>query len=53
MSLNTHIPMDFFEDINNKIKIIKRVTYGYRDFLNFKHFVSIIQNETFQIALKK
>ncbi|MEG0569736.1 MAG: transposase, partial [Erysipelotrichales bacterium] len=32
------------EGINNKIKVIKRVSYGYRSFLNFKLRIMICFN---------
>lgn len=38
----------FWEGINNKIKVIKRVAYGYRNFLLFKRRIFLIQNQVFQ-----
>ncbi|WP_161898227.1 transposase, partial [Candidatus Enterococcus leclercqii] len=35
------------EGTNNKIKIIKRVAYGYRNFLNFRSRIYIIQGLIF------
>ncbi|MFY1069288.1 transposase, partial [Enterococcus sp. AD013-P3] len=37
----------FVEGTNNKIKIIKRVAYGYRNFLNFRSRIYIIQGLIF------
>ncbi|WP_371821044.1 transposase [Vagococcus sp. CY52-2] len=39
----------FLEGINNKINVIKRVTYGYRNFLLFKRRIFLIQNKVFQV----
>lgn len=39
----------FLEGINHKIKVIKRVAYGYRNFLLFKRRIFLIQNQVFQI----
>ncbi|OPF86859.1 ISL3 family transposase [Vagococcus martis] len=39
----------FLEGINNKIKVIKRVAYGYRNFLLFKRRIFLIQNQVFQV----
>ncbi|MBI5976091.1 transposase, partial [Staphylococcus canis] len=30
------------EGINNKIKLIKRVSYGYRNFYNFRNRILVI-----------
>ena len=38
----------FLEGINNKIKVIKRVAYGYRNFLIFKRRIFLIQHQVFQ-----
>ena len=38
----------FLEGINNKIKVIKRVVYGYRNFLIFKRRIFLIQNQVFE-----
>ncbi len=38
----------FLEGINNKIKVIKRVAYGYRNFLIFKRRIFLIQNQVFE-----
>lgn len=39
----------FLEGINNKIKVIKRVAYGYRNFLIFKRRIFLIQNQVFKV----
>ncbi|WP_462258644.1 transposase [Vagococcus teuberi] len=39
----------FLKGINNKIKVIKRVAYGYRNFLLFKRHIFLIQNQVFQV----
>lgn len=39
----------YLEGINNKIKVIKRVAYGYRNFLLFKRRIFLIQNQVFKI----
>ncbi|ENZ5663373.1 transposase [Enterococcus hirae] len=36
------------EGTNNKIKIIKRVVYGYRNFLHFRGRIYLIQGLVFQ-----
>ena len=33
---NTNLTNGIVEGMNNKIKLIKRVSYGYRSFLNFR-----------------
>lgn len=38
----------FLEGINNKIKVIKRVAYGYRNFFLFKRRIFLVQNQVFQ-----
>ena len=38
------------EGINNKIKTLKRIAFGYRSFLNFKNRILIMRN---LISLKK
>ena len=38
------------EGINNKIKTLKRIAFGYRSFLNFKNRILIMCN---LISLKK
>ena len=35
------------EGLNNKIKVIKRVTYGYRNFYHFRSRIYIIQGLIF------
>ncbi|NJH65138.1 ISL3 family transposase, partial [Staphylococcus agnetis] len=37
-----HLTNGPIEGINNKIKLIKRVAYGYRNFYNFKNRILII-----------
>lgn len=39
----------FLEGTNNKIKVIKRIAYGYRNFLIFKRRIFLIQNQVFQV----
>ncbi|MEG0313631.1 MAG: ISL3 family transposase [Carnobacterium sp.] len=39
----------FLEGINNKIKAIKRVAYGYRNFILFKRRIFLIQQQVFQV----
>ena len=39
----------FLKSINNKIKVIKREAYGYRNFLLFKRRIFLIQNQVFQV----
>ncbi|MGX6966138.1 transposase [Vagococcus teuberi] len=39
----------FLEGINNKIKVIKRMAYGYRNFLLFKLCIFLIQDQVFQV----
>ena len=39
---NPHLTNGPIEDINNKIKLIKRVAYGYRNFNNFRNRILII-----------
>ena len=34
--------MGFLMDLNNKIKVIKRISYGYRSFSDFKAKVLLI-----------
>ncbi|MCI1920239.1 MAG: transposase, partial [Enterococcaceae bacterium] len=36
------------EGTNNKIKVMKRVAYGYRNFLNFRARIYMIQGLVFQ-----
>lgn len=36
------------EGTNNKIKVIKRVAYGYRNFLHFRDRIYLIQGLVFQ-----
>ncbi|THE07429.1 ISL3 family transposase, partial [Enterococcus hirae] len=36
------------EGTNNKIKVIKRVAYGYRNFLHFRDRIYLIQGLIFQ-----
>ncbi|MGG5310516.1 hypothetical protein IGJ16_002195 [Enterococcus pernyi] len=36
------------EGANNKIKVIKRVAYGYRNFLHFRDRIYLIQGLVFQ-----
>ncbi|MCI1904419.1 MAG: transposase, partial [Enterococcaceae bacterium] len=36
------------EGTNNKIKVMKRVAYGYRNFLNFRARIYMIQGLIFQ-----
>ncbi len=38
----------FIEGLNNKIKVIKRIAYGYRNFLNFKKRIYLIQGKSFK-----
>ncbi|WP_245617898.1 transposase [Carnobacterium gallinarum] len=42
-----HLPYSngIVEGLNNKIKIIKRVAYGYRNFINFRTRIYLIQGE--------
>ncbi|PZL75742.1 ISL3 family transposase, partial [Enterococcus plantarum] len=35
------------EGLNNKLKVIKRVAYGYRNFYHFRSRIYIIQGLTF------
>ncbi|RHH67831.1 MULTISPECIES: transposase [Vagococcus] len=35
--------------MNNKIKVIKLVAYGYRNFLLFKRRIFLFQNQVFQV----
>ncbi|MFI6203034.1 transposase [Staphylococcus warneri] len=37
-----HLTNGPIEGINNKIKLIKRVSYGYRNFYNFRNRILII-----------
>lgn len=37
-----HLTNDPIEGINNKIKLIKRISHGYRNFLNFRNRILII-----------
>nr|WP_258026743.1 transposase [Staphylococcus chromogenes] len=39
---NPHLTNGPIEGINNKIKLIKRVAYGYRNFNNFRNRILII-----------
>ncbi|ARJ51637.1 hypothetical protein B5P37_10105 [Staphylococcus lutrae] len=39
---NPHLTNGPIEGINNKIKLIKRVSYGYRNFYNFRNRILII-----------
>ncbi|MCO4330046.1 transposase [Staphylococcus hyicus] len=47
-----HLTTGPIEGINNKIKLIKRVAYGYRNFYNFKNKIFII-SRTFVSECKK
>ncbi|EOS8059541.1 transposase, partial [Enterococcus hirae] len=40
------------EGTNNKIKVIKRVAYGYRNFHNFRARIYLIQDLIFQVKQK-
>ena len=40
------------EGTNNKIKVIKRVAYGYRNFHNFRARIYLIQGLIFQVKQK-
>ncbi|EAD3416379.1 ISL3 family transposase, partial [Listeria monocytogenes] len=40
------------ERTNNKIKVIKRVAYGYRNFHNFRARIYLIQGLIFQVKQK-
>ncbi|MBI5975870.1 transposase, partial [Staphylococcus canis] len=37
-----HLTNGPIEGINNKIKLIKRVSYGYRNFYNFRNRILVI-----------
>ena len=43
-SLNTNITNGPLEGINNLIKSIKRVAFGYRSFYNFRNRILVIKN---------
>ena len=38
------ITMDYIEGINRKIKIIKRIVYGYKSFYHFRSKILISNN---------
>ncbi|HAX1133904.1 TPA: transposase, partial [Enterococcus faecium] len=40
-ALNYHYSNGLVEGINNKIKVIKRTAYGYRNFSNFRNRIFI------------
>lgn len=40
----------YIEGLNNKIKVIKRVAYGYRNFQIFKKRIFLIQGKSFIVA---
>lgn len=43
-TLNYDYTNGILEGINNKIKVIKRIAFGYRSFLHFKNRILITQN---------
>ena len=45
-TLSTHYKNGLIEGINNKIKVIKRIAFGYRSFYHFKSCILMIQNLT-------
>ena len=45
-TLSTHYKNGPIEGINNKIKVIKRIAFGYRSFYHFKSCILMIQNLT-------
>jgi transposase len=51
-ALKTKYSNGALEGTNNKIKVIKRVAYGYRNFLNFRARIYIIQGRIFQVNTK-
>lgn len=42
----------YIEGMNNLIKVIKRVAYGYRNFDNFRNRIMFIKNEEFPTKIK-
>ncbi|MFV0250304.1 MAG: transposase [Bacilli bacterium] len=42
--LNTNYTNGFIEGFNNKIKVIKKISFGYRSFYRFKRRILIISN---------
>lgn len=45
-TLSTHYTNGPIEGINNKIKVIKRIAFGYRSFYHFKSRILMVQNLT-------
>jgi len=43
-TLNYEYTNGILEGINNKIKVIKRISFGYRSFYHFKNRILITQN---------
>ena len=42
----------YIEGINNKIKVIKRVSYGYTNFFHFRNrIMHIVNNEAFELKI--
>ncbi|MEB6181569.1 transposase [Enterococcus casseliflavus] len=48
-ALKTRYSNSALEGTNNKIKVIKRVAYGYRNFHNFRARIYLIQGLIFQV----
>ncbi|MFL2073140.1 transposase, partial [Marinilactibacillus psychrotolerans] len=48
-ALKTRYSNGALEGTNNKIKVIKRVAYGYRNFHNFRARIYLIQGLIFQV----
>ena len=51
--LESNYTNGLIEGINNKIKVIKRVAFGYRSFYHFKARIMIIQNYTLTYRKQK
>lgn len=51
-ALKTRYSNGVLEGTNNKIKVIKRVAYGYRNFHNFRARIYLIQGLIFQVKQK-
>ena len=51
-ALKTRYSNGALEGTNNKIKVIKRVAYGYRNFHNFRARIYLIQGLIFQVKQK-
>jgi transposase len=41
--MGTNYTNSFIEGLNNKIKVIKRISFGYRTFIHFKARIMITQ----------